>query len=49
MIVYDEVRDVCDNLRSSLNKGEGAQLDLGETLLVFRLLNDKILPMEQTK
>jgi hypothetical protein len=46
LICFDDVREVNSKLLAAMEGGIGAQLDLGETLLVYRLLSDKILPLE---
>lgn len=46
LIYFNEVREVNNKLLKAMEGGVGAQLDLGETLLVYRLLSDKILPLE---
>lgn len=47
VIVFEDVRTVRDKLLNAMRKTEGANLDLGETLLLFRLLTDFILPLEK--
>ncbi len=47
-IWFDDVRSVNEKLLEAIQKGEPATLDLGECVLVFRLLADFILPMENS-